>query len=129
MRDYEYQTDVPASYGVPSGEPAITVYISAAGGGDLGVAYRWQRWLWAVEIDNEIIAEGSDLGSNDTAATHADMARILANFLAVAGESLYWSGDRSEYAREYAGPVRAFLENECERLALFADEPALLGAE
>ena len=59
-----------------------------------------------------------------TPATHADMARTLANFLAAAGESLRYSGDRSEYAAEYSGAAREFLESEYERLAMFADESA-----
>ena len=51
------------------------------------------------------------------------MARTLASFLSAAGESLRWSGDRSEYADEYAGEMREFLETEYERLAYFAMDP------
>jgi len=129
LRDFEFRTDVPGMYAVPGREPAVTIYMAAEGGGTVGEAYAGQRWHYAVAVNGRAVLAGSDLRSNCTPGTHASMARTLANFLAAAGESLHWSRDRSEYADEYPGRVREFLEAEYERLGMFADTPAELGAE
>ena len=132
LREFEFSTDVPSMYAMPGYEPAVTIYMAADGGGTVGEAYKNERWHYAVTVNGRALLAGSDLRSNMTAGTHASMARTLANFLAAAGESLYFTRgtDRSEYADEYSDPrVREFLEDAYERLSMFAIMPAELGAE
>lgn len=130
LSDFEFSTDVPGMYVTPSDEPAVTIYLAAEGGGTIGEAYAGQRWHYAVLCPGRAYITGSDLRTGAAPATHAQAARVLADHLATIGESLYWTRgtDRSEHAADYAGRVRAFLESAHERMALFAHEPALLGA-
>lgn len=124
MTQYEYRVKVPSMYCAPSDEPSITINISAFGGGTVGESYADNRWSYLVTATDAIRISGDDLRSGGTGATHAQMARTLASFLSAAGESLRWSGDDSEYAKEYTGRVREFLESEYERLGMFADDSA-----
>jgi hypothetical protein len=115
----EYEVTVPERY---PGDPEIVIAISAMGGGTVGKTYRDNRWEYAVKVNGDVLITGDDLRSGGMASGHAWMARTLAIFLSAAGESLRYSGDSSDYAGEYTGKVREFLEAEYERLSLFGLE-------
>lgn len=116
--EHEYSVTVPA---LSTGDTELTIYVSAHGGGTVGEAYAGNGWDYLVMSDGARMVEGSDIRSAPgRAAGHAEMARTLANFLSAAGESLYASGDESEYAAEYDEVERAFLVAEYERLGAFA---------
>lgn len=117
IEDYEYSMDVPE---LTRGDDTLTIHMNAVGGGTVGEAYAHNGWEYAVTFNGDEVITGSDLRSNATPGTHASMARTLAGFLSAAGESFSHSGDRSEYADEYMGSARDFLESEHERLSLFS---------
>ena len=104
LEDHEYHVDVPSMYVEPNDDPAITIYVSAHGGGTVGQAYAHNGWTYSVTVDGSEIITGDDLRTGATPATHAGMAATLANFLAAAGESLSYHdqrGTESDYAETY----------------------------
>jgi hypothetical protein len=120
--DFEYSVAVPSMYRAPNDDPNIIIRISAHGGGTVGRAYAHNGWTYSVEVAGAELITGDDIRSNATPATHAGMARTLANFLAAAGESLHYHdqrGSESEYAETYDRPAQNFLTAEYERLSAF----------
>lgn len=106
----EYTIDVPE---LISGDPKVTIEISAVGGGTVGQFYAGNRWEYAVRCDGEVVITGDDLHSAPAlASTHAEMAVVLAGFLGAFAES------KSELA-EMCWQARAFLEAEGERLSVW----------
>jgi hypothetical protein len=117
---YEYAVELPT---IQTDDECVFIGISAAGGGTVGKSYANNSWLYAVKRDDlSIVISGSDIRSNATPATHAQMARTLCNFLSAAGESLYYGDDDSEYSDEYSDVQREFLAREYERLSMFGME-------
>lgn len=119
--DHEYAFNVPSNYAY---DPPLVIHISAVGGGTVGESYgNNQAWAYSVTIKpypnlraREML-HGDDLSSGFT-ATHEDMARSLASFLAAAGESLYRHDRSSEYWDEYTERERDFLIDTYERFSL-----------
>lgn len=101
-------------------ESTVLIGISAVGGGTVGIAYANNHWRYTVTLDGKPVITGQDLRSGGMGATHQEMTRTLASFLAAAGESLYLSED-SPYAGEYEPDASVFLIGEYDRLSAFAD--------
>jgi hypothetical protein len=126
LREHEARFDIPRVY-AGDGEARIVVAISAHGGGTLGKAYAANSWDYAVFMGTDRhlrkIISGQDISSAEgTPAGHLDMVRSLCSFLSAAGESLRWSGERSEYAGQYTGAAADFLVAEYERLGMVSAE-------
>lgn len=106
----EYSIDVPE---LTSGDPQVTIEISAVGGGTVGQFYAGNRWEYNVLCDGKVVITGDDLRSAPAAgSTHAEMAVCLAGFLGAYAES------ESELA-EMCWQAREFLELEGERLSVW----------
>lgn len=124
---YEYSVVIPSMYVTPNDDPEIIIWISAAGGGTVGESYAGNDWHYGVTFNDAMLIKGSDIRSNATPASHADMARTLAGFLSADGES-FWSHDHitrdgsenSEHGGRYSARVREILAAEHERLSSFA---------
>ena len=122
--EHEYSVGIPA---MVAGDAAMTIYISAHGGGTVGKAYAGNGWDYLVTRNGATVLEGSDIRSGGMGAGHAEMARTLAGFLSAVGES-FWSHEHmtrdgysaSEYGSEYTAEEAEFLAAEHERLGAFA---------
>jgi len=115
---HEYASSVPVIDGDAT-EPVILIGLSKAGGGTIGKAYSGS-WAYTVLCDGIPVIVAADLGGSPARGTHEEMTRILADFLAVAGESLAHRGDESDYSREYDAAARDSLAAAYERLSAFA---------
>lgn len=116
---YEYAVRVPEMYR-DGNEVTILIGISKIGGGTVGESYSG-TWRVAAACDGATVLSGSDIGCG-TPKTHGEVARIYADFLYAAGESLYLRHEDSDYAGEYDETQTAFLVAEYERLGSFAEE-------
>lgn len=116
----EYAVPVPFMY-VNGDEPGITIGISAAGGGTVGIVYADNRWIYRVMVNGAELISGDDLRSGGMGGTHQDMIRSLCSFLGSDGESLYMSPD-SGLAESYSTEQVEFLVSEYERLQMFGME-------
>ena len=95
-----YLTDPELSVEVPSvctwDKVSLRIDIAAVGGGELGEAYAYNDWIYAVYVDNKRVMSGTDLRSNACAATHMEMLSTLVH-CTIYGESDYPSILREEY--------------------------------
>lgn len=126
---YEYSVDVPSMYVTPNDDPAITIYVSAAGGGTVGEEYAHNDWYYAITVNGREFITGEDIRTNATPGSHASIARTLASVLSAYGESFHYhdhmrrdGSENSEYAHDYTQEQRDFLSAEYERFSSFADD-------
>jgi hypothetical protein len=101
--------------------PSVTVAITLVGRDDEGRMV----CAYVVEIDNQPVMGGSDLRSGcHMPATETTMFASLCSFLGAYGESLYHSGERSEWWEEFAPVQRDFLMSYYEDFGMASAELA-----
>jgi hypothetical protein len=107
---HEYAAEVPGLY-FGDAEPRVLIGISAHGGGTPGIAYANNGWSYTVLVNGSPLISDDDIHSGGMGKTHAEMARVLCDFMST-----------EEYADQFHGPAREFLDSERERLSMFGVE-------
>jgi hypothetical protein len=90
-----YRCDPELTVAMPEledGQPSLTISIAALGGGTPGRAYADNHWVYAVNLDGDLVASGADLRSGGLGRTHQQMAAVLAVFLADTEQVLALAG-------------------------------------